>query len=73
MEAQRVTLCLTQEDVNQILLGLDARTLDVQKRIKGDTSAWLGGIPELKKQIVQAWADADDPWSRPVNDIRHQL
>ena len=60
MKSYQVTLNLTQEDMNQILLGLDARTVDVRKRIKGDTSAWLGNIPELKKQIVQAWNDAPE-------------
>ena len=75
MESYKITLDLTQEDINQIWLGLDARTVDVQKRVKGDTSAWIGNIPELKRQIQIAWqhAQEDDPWSRPTNDIRHQL
>jgi len=57
---KEVTLNLTQEDLNQIMLGLDARTVDVQRRIKGDTTAWLGNIPALKSQIAKVWNDAPE-------------
>ena len=55
---KKVTLNLTQEDLNQIMLGLDARTVDVQRRIKGDTTAWIGNVGELKKKLGHAWAKA---------------
>jgi len=58
MEKRTLTVELTQDDFNQIFLGLDARVIDVQKRIKGDTAAWIGNVGELKKKLGHAWAKA---------------
>ena len=55
MTSKEITLTLTEHEYNQLFLSMNARIVDVEKRIKGDTSAWIGNIPELKRKLAEAW------------------
>ena len=59
MDSKEITITLTEQEYNQLFLSMNARIVDVEKHIKGDTSAWIGNIPELKRKLAAAWDGAE--------------